>query len=91
MAKKGQSAKKQQAKKKPERGAGLSIMLVLVMLSNLLSVFLVLDLTKRPNDPTFPVLLALFTVSFCPDPELHALTRKSTTKKTRANLSVFFI
>lgn len=53
------------ALKKPqqiERGMGLTIWLVLLVIQSALGIILILDLTNRPEDPSRPYLLAALFV-----------------------------
>ncbi len=53
------------ALKKPqqiERGMGLTIWLVLLVIQSALGIILILDLTNRPEDPSRPYLLAILFI-----------------------------
>ena len=49
---------KKEAAKKTTRGTGLTIWLALLGIQSALGIILILDLTKRPEDPSRPYLLA---------------------------------
>ncbi|MEJ2599156.1 MAG: hypothetical protein P8Z00_12530 [Anaerolineales bacterium] len=61
------ATRKKAAVKKPqqiERGTGLTIWLVLLVIQSALGIVLILDLNNRPEDPSRPYLLAaLFILS----------------------------
>lgn len=61
------TAQKKETEKKPQhikRGTGLTIWLILLVFQSVLSIILVMDLTKQPEDPSRPfIVVALFIFS----------------------------
>ena len=51
-------AHKKETAKQVKRGTGLTIWLALLVIQSILGIVLILDLTKRPEDPSRPYMLA---------------------------------